>query len=324
MKIMPIETKRSAGFGLVTIIRGRTLSLLLPAVLFTACADLHRCDQSTPLSTFRSAGLAIKNDDPKMFYRCIEWTHWFFGYRQFLEFLWVEDCAWPRYGVCNGEIPSDKRAAEFFLQADAVWERIGILEKRGRVEHRILLFRWNQGKIFREAEFVREKGGRSWRLMPDPYASEYAFCDLSTPSNAYLFVEQSTSLKVLDDLCAAYATSVKGGLSDKEWVRILSDRLSRLQPERIQGAWEQPQMTSAREDLDVEMQPVQAGGSELKCTVWRLRYDTRKRLFPETFVKEGDQWKWLPKPEYFFLYPNKIESPELKRRMKTPDSSDKK
>jgi hypothetical protein len=253
-----------------------------------------------------------------MFYKIVEFGKSRIPYGRFLELLWAEDCAWPRYGVCKGAIPPTKRAAEFFLEAEVVREKSVKLAK-GDTEETILLLRWNKGRIFRSEEFHREKGEQSWRWFPDPYNSDRPIQDLSTPRNAYLFVEQCTNLRVLDDLCVAYATEVKGGLADKEWIRILNDRLSRLRPDEIQGAWDQPQMTSLRKNIEEEMQPVQAGSTREKCKVWRLRHGTRERLFFETFVKERDQWKWLPKPDYWFLYPSKIESSELQRRMKTAE-----
>ena len=74
--------------------------------------------------------------------------------------------------------------------------------------------------------------------------------------------------------------------------------------------WNTPELSGLRDAIEEEMTPPSATLEPTKCKVWDLtdarKREDRKRVDFETFVKEGNEWKWLPKPKYFW-YPTKTE-----------------
>ena len=274
----------------------------------------EKYDFSTPTSTFRSVGLAIKNDDPKAFYKIVASGHGReLTYEQFLDAAWKgPKSKYPPYLIYSPTVQASKQPASYFLQAEVASERTGE-EDTPSMSDTVLVLRWKQPGIYRKEEFYRCAGEQVWHWRAaNMYTRDYPIYEPSTPSNAYLALNTALQLGILSEVCNDYATSVRGGLSAKEWERVLNDRLSKFPRLQQEMAWEELMMASSEDELEVEMLPPEAGRDVVKANVWRMDRPLGvktggTRRSGETFVQEGKEWKWLPKPNCFW-YPTKIET----------------
>ena len=291
-------------------------SAIIVAVILIAAAVQagEKYDLSTPTATFRSVGLAIKNDDPKTLYKII------FA-RTALPYDWFVDTVWkgsnpevPRFLSYSAALQASKTPSDYFLQSEVLTERVGEAEKAA-VSDRVLIVRWKEGGIHRKEEFVRLANETTWHwITANPFSHDHRSHDLSTPKNAYLAVSLALRLGVVSEVCNAYSTTVCGGLGVKELERILNDRLSALSKNGRIQAWEQLRMAGSEDELEIEMLPPGAGRGSVKAKVWRVGSPLGAKvggpkLSFETFIQEGNEWKWLPKPNCFW-YPTKAEKPE--------------
>ena len=289
----------------------KSICVILVALAIHEASGAEQYDFSSPTSTFRSLGLAIKNNDPKAFLNMFV-SLGQAPYDLLLKEYWEGTGGhMPRFGLNSetlaGATPA--RVAQFFCEAVVLKESADQSEEvEGRLHH-VLLVRWTDGKIIRKERFIRFPKETAWKWLP-LFEHDRKVYDFSTPANTYLALAQSLRYKLVREVVTTCATSVKGGLSDKEWQGILEERLSRMKKREREETWNTPELSGLRDAIEEEMTPPSATLEPTKCKVWDLtdarKREDRKRVDFETFVKEGNEWKWLPKPKYFW-YPTKTE-----------------
>lgn len=298
--------------------RSFSLALVVVAILCLhpfGILGADQYDQTSPTTTFRSLGKAIQNNDPKAYCSMIAGTAEI-PYDVFVKEIWEgKGGHMPRYGV-NSEALANaapSRVAQFFCDAEILKESIDASEEAEGRLYQVLHLRWSDGKIIRKERFVRVAKQTAWKWMPDAYEHDRPVYDLSSPTTAYLAVGQALRYRLVSELVRTYAISVKGRLSHKEVERLLHDRLSKLSSKERTRTWSVPVLSGLREFIEEEMIPAPAGLEATKCKVWELRDarkgEDRRRVECETFIKEGSEWKWLPKTEYFWC-PSKVERKE--------------
>jgi len=290
--------------------------LILAAASTQAAVEVTRYDFTKPTSTLRSLGLAIKNDDPKTFAQLI-YSENRAAVDEFVKEAWGKPTdVWglktggairvflmsPRLGTAPRE-----RVVQYFLDSEVIQEK-SILDQKVGNELAYLTVRVPHEKIIRKETFIRKIGGEMWQWVFEG-SKEEALYDRQTPLHAYRAVGQTLRYHLLDELCSSLATSVCGGLSVKECERLLRERLANMPESQRHHIWEDPYFETARENLEEEMLAVDQLSSWKRCKVWNLGGIPKQRHDGELFIQEGDEWKWLPRPDSFW-YPTKIEKQE--------------
>ena len=308
----PLDDDRTAQRAVPT-----KLSILWACALRSACIVLiapmlgktcgaEQYDFSSPTSAFRSLGSAIKNNHPESVYKGVVLGNPPMSYAVFLEKIWdSQNAEYPGFDILSKAARSSGSAATFFATGEILAEKTGWGEENG-MRHQVLVVRWKQSRVMREENLFLLPGEKMWRWCPDPNGSNYPIYDATTAKHVYLALVQSLRLRLVEQLCEFFATSVRGGLSVKECVRILAGRLSQLPEKAQRSKWTNPAFRgSGEQEIEEEMLP-RDGSSRVLCRVWRVSVKDRKRIDHELFIKEGNEWKWLPKPESFWN-PTKAE-----------------
>lgn len=157
---------------------------------------------------------------------------------------------------------------------------------------RVLWLKSEDGKVRGFTSFVRQNDEWRWYPAFDPEALPvYAF-DLSSPKAVFLSLagaskHPSAIQSDIDAFYEAIATSLKRS----DLVAKYEMRVARRKPE---VAWIRPNFFYNEDHLQEEMLPQK--DDKQKCRVWRLDEKGERTTF-ELFVKEGDEWKWLPDPK---------------------------
>jgi len=238
------------------------------------------------------------------------------SYDLFLEMIWEGNKPeWARYSMFSHFI-SPSNSAKFFREADVVKESVGKYDKskskRSDRLHRELLVKWAEMGILRKLSFYLFPGEKDWMWVASPYDSDDPIYDTLSPSSAYLGARQAFRFGLVDEICKCLASSARGGLSVENCVAVLKDRLSKLSEDSQEDIWHQPKFYAvAKEYIEEELlNPDEHGGMAI-CRVWHLENERAgtpmKRQQFELFVKEGDEWKWLPDPKSFWN-PTKSET----------------
>lgn len=164
------------------------------------------------------------------------------------------------------------------------------------------------GKLRGSVDFIKQKG--QWKWVPPlnmdaPTAPAYRY-DFSTPSKAFATLKRAQdpgydNIPDSQGIHHALESSLKSSFPAVEYREIFGARKGKVK-------WKRPDFSYREDDLEEEM--LQPENGKQKCKVWRLD-DKGKRTTFELFVKEGDEWKWIPDPKYIW-YPAKPE-PEDKK-----------
>jgi hypothetical protein len=159
-----------------------------------------------------------------------------------------------------------------------VWWRSGSTKQRG-----YLLFGLQEGK---------------WKLSPNDESTETKWpdYDFSSPIAAFQSLQRAMRFDEWDTLGIydALASDLKKGVSFEAYDRQVKEMLKRKQGEH-------PELRYEPDRLHVQELPVENGKS--KCKIWKLSKEKKQESF-EVFVKEGNEWKWIPDPKYVW-YPKK-------------------
>jgi hypothetical protein len=162
--------------------------------------------------------------------------------------------------------------------------RLWLREPGGRSGQVVLLEQSGQLLWLFEALVSAAEG--SWTGKPTGYSS---------PTNAFLSVAQAQSIRDLLTIHRSMARGVLRGLAFEKYREVVGEK-------RKKGV-AFPYTGSGQVHLEEEVLPPEDG--KQKCRVWRLDEKGKRTTF-ELFVKEGDEWKWLPDPKCIW-YPAKTE-----------------
>lgn len=147
--------------------------------------------------------------------------------------------------------------------------------------------------------FQKEEDQWKWLSMASGFnMKEY---DFSTPTKAYRSIGGamfSSNLRRQSDILAIYgaiASHLKEGVTFEEYQTLIK--------RRRKSKFQQFPPYFHQDKLEEEMLPTEIG--EDKAKVWSVTREGRRASF-ELFIKEGSEWKWLPRSEYIW-YPSKVK-----------------
>jgi len=153
-------------------------------------------------------------------------------------------------------------------------------------------------------DFIEQKGQWKWLppIDPDaPTAPAYSY-DITTPTKAFATLKRAQDpgydgMPDLHGIHYALENSLKSSLPALKYREVIGGRKGKAK-------WTRPDFSYGADRLEEEMPPLEDG--KQKCRVWRLDEKGKRTTF-ELFVKEGDEWKWLPDPKCIW-YPAKTEA----------------
>lgn len=158
--------------------------------------------------------------------------------------------------------------------------------------------KWEAGKRLGSELFVKEDN--EWKWAPrsgDEPRITHPFYDKQTPIQAFLSLKQAMDLK---DNLAFY-----NALADNLRIQVsFEDYEGFINKKRKEHAGEVPSFSYNVDDLEEEM--LEAKDKKPHSKVWKLKKENKKdsrRIGFELFIKEGEEWKWIPKKEYIW-YPD--------------------
>lgn len=170
--------------------------------------------------------------------------------------------------------------------------------------------RWVESKIMGAVGFVEQEG--NWRWFPMLYHAAYEDYDLSTPTAAFLSLRRarhsgnSAMYTPIGDTFGIYnciASDLKGAMSFEDYDKLVKGR-------RVGNGWISPSLSYDTDHLEEEMLEPERKTGRSQCKIWKL--DKKgKRVGFDLFVKEGEDWKWLPDPKYIW-FPAKVAKKENK------------
>lgn len=166
---------------------------------------------------------------------------------------------------------------------------------------RVLWLKAEDGKARGFTSFVSQNDEWRWYPAFDPEALPVYAYDLSSPKAVFLSLAGASehpgaTQGDMDAIREAIATSLKRNDLVAEYEKTVAKRKPKV-------VWTRPDFSFSEDRLEEEMLPPEDG--KQKCRVWRLD-EKGKRTTSELFVKEGDEWKWLPDRKCIW-YPAKTE-----------------
>lgn len=274
---------------------------ILSALQWSCPAEEGPYDFSSPEAAFRSCGLAIKNNDPEAYYNAI-----YIGepltYERFLNLVWEprNDQGQRIYFLGSPVVWKSGHVADYFLGAEFLKEVEARRLERGEV--RSWFVKWSAGKLIRKEGFVRFAPEGDWRWSPNLYSQDINYRDsFATPSDAFRTVGQAQFLRLEVEVCRGLASAVRGGPTVDQCAQTMRERLAKLSKTEVDDVWINPALTACVDCLEEEYFTEKDGRQ--MCRVWELRRDahgksTRHRY--QLFVKEEEEWRWLPDSKSFW------------------------
>lgn len=283
--------------------------IMCVGVLF---ATEHRCiaeanqyDFSSPEATFRSCGLAITNNDPQTYYKAIVTNRRNPAYdEQFLQEIWNgKDPEGRRHygmGLCSPTVQRTGKVAEYFLQSEFLKK---VEDRKAPVgEMRVYLVKWKAAKLIRREFFIRFDKDGYWRWAINLDSQDIPYLDsYKTPTDAFCTIEQAQFLRLETEVCRGLASVARGEMGVEKCDQTLRERLSKLSKTAADDVWINSALTACEGCLEEEMFTEKDGSQ--RCRVWETEKDTgskRVRRRYELFIKEGNEWKWLPDSKSFW------------------------
>ncbi len=88
------------------------------------------------------------------------------------------------------------------------------------------------------------------------------------------------------------ASSVLGQIDAANAAKAFRNRLRKLPGGKAESVWDTWESNLNKDELEEEL--LRGEDRELKARVWHIDPETKKRINAEVFVKDGEEWKWVP------------------------------
>lgn len=162
--------------------------------------------------------------------------------------------------------------------------------------------KWPEGKIRGCLNFIKQDA--EWRLFIPVFGFiEY---DLSTPKRAFLSIlgaqspaHEDVTVSDVQGMYEVLASDLKDVITSDEYKKLVKMR-------KKQRRWILPDFSYDTDHLEEEM--LEPENEKAHCKVWKLDKQGKHVGF-EIFIKEGEEWKWIPDPKYIW-FPTKLGKKE--------------
>jgi hypothetical protein len=195
------------------------------------------------------------------------------------------------------------RISNYFQEAKFLREEVSRKVDGGAL--RVFLLKWPTGKVVRKESFVYFEKDGFWRWVLDPYLSQDTPCldSYATPTDAFRAIGQAQFLRLETEVCRGLAMVARGGMDLNKCAEVFRSRMTKsLSPLEVNSM-----LTACTDCLEEEMFTEKDGSR--RCRVWETEKDAtgkRVRRHSELFIKEDNEWKWLPDPKsIWYLAPSK-------------------